>query len=504
MADEVKSQRDLRPGAVLDGYTLEEVIHRGGMAVIWRATHPGIDLPIALKIPMIGEGDEASSIVGFEMEQMIMPLLTGKHVPKFFGMGDITQMPYLAMERIMGHTLGEVVGKLPAPPDLVARLGGKVATGLVDLHRQQVIHFDLKPANILFRDDTGDAVFVDFGLSRHAKMPDLFSEEIRIPMGTAPYIAPEQVLRNRTDPRSDIFSLGAIMYEMVTGEQPFGAPDSTKGLKRRIWADPKPPRAYIKDIPDWLQEIILRCLEPDPTRRYPSARQLAFDLTHPDRVRLTARAEKMTYAGWFKVWRRAKFKPIPKALTTHAAPEGVNSAPIVMAAVDLSAGHEALAEAVLEQVDRILTTAPESRLACVNILKTSLLTVDDTVDEEGRNIHLQRLAELKHWSRPLGRSGDRVTFHVIEGVDPAQLLIGFATDNHVDHLIMGARGHSATRRYLGSVSTQVVAEAPCTVTVVRLPDQQAANADNSALAGTSGISLRHAGGDESEGYNSLL
>lgn len=472
MSEEIKSQRELVQGAVLDGFTLDKVIHKGGMAVIWQAHSPDVETPIVLKIPMIGEGDEASSIVGFEMEQMIMPMLSGKHVPKFYGAGDITRLPYLAMEKVEGRTLEQIAGKLPISPEEVARLGARVATALIELHRQQVIHFDLKPANILFRETTGEAVFVDFGLSRHAKLPDLFSEEIRVPMGTAPYIAPEQVLRNRTDPRSDLFSLGAIMYEMVTGEQPYGSPDSTTGLKRRIWADPKPPRAINKDVPEWLQEVILRCMEPDPTKRYPSARQLAFDLTHPDRVILTARSKKMTNAGWFKVWKRKKFKAIPKALTTHAAPEGVNSAPIVMAAVDLSPGHEPLAEAVLDQVDRILSTQPESRLACVNVLKTSLLTVDESVDEEGRNIHLQHLAELKHWARPLGRSAERVTFHVLEGVDPAQVLIGFARDNHVDHLIMGARGHSAARRYLGSVSTQVVAEAPCSVTVVRLQESQ--------------------------------
>lgn len=468
MAHEIRTERDMRPGAQVDGFVLEKIVHKGGMAVIWAVTRPDIATPLVMKVPMIGEGDEASSIVGFEMEQMIMPVLAGKHVPKVYGMGDITHLPYIAMERIAGKTLAEVAGKLPMDPIRAAALAGKIATGLIDLHRQQVIHFDLKPANIIFRDEGGDAVFVDFGLSRHAKLPDLFSEEIRIPMGTAPYIAPEQVLRNRTDPRSDIFSLGAILYELVTGEQPFGEPDSTKGLKRRIWADPKPPRAINKDVPEWLQEIILRCLEPDPTRRYPSARQLAFDLTHPDRVALTARAKKDGNAGWFKVWRRMKFKGIPASLLQHAAPEGVNSAPIVMVCVDLSPEHENLAEAVLGTVERILTTSPESRLACVNILKTSLLAVDESVDEDGRNVHLQRLAELKHWARPLGLAADRCTFHVLGGVDPANMLLGFAKDNHVDHVVMGARGHSARRRYLGSVSTQVVAEAPCTVTVVRL------------------------------------
>lgn len=481
MTEDVRSQRDLRPGAMVDGFRVEELVHSGGMAVLWRVTRPDIDGPVVIKVPMIGDGDEASSIVGFEMEQMIMPQLTGRHVPKYYGTGDFSKLPYIAMELIPGKTLGAVAGTLPMEPTEAARLMGRVAAGLADLHRQKVIHFDLKPANIMFRDIGGDAVFIDFGLSRHAQLPDLFSEEIRIPMGTAPYIAPEQVLRNRTDPRSDIFSIGAILYELVTGETPFGAPDSTAGLKRRIWRDPVPPRRLNPAVPDWLQEIILRCLEPDPAKRYPKASQLAFDLTHPDKVALTKRAAKLDRDGFMAVWRR-RSRPVPKALVQQAPAEGVNTAPIVMAAVDLSAGHEALAEAVLSTVDRILVTSPDSRLACVNVLKTALLSVDDTVDADGRNIHVQLLAELKHWARPLGRSGDRITYHVLEAVDPAAALIGFSRANQVDHLIMGARGHSAVRRYLGSVSTQVVAEAPCTVTVVRLPETaEAAEAAGQAV-----------------------
>lgn len=464
----VSALHDLAPGAVVDGFRLEKQFHKGGMAVIWEATRPDVKIPMVLKIPMIGEGDDAGAIVGFEMEQMIQPMVSGKHVPQFIGTGDIIDLPYIAMEKIEGRTLEQIAKEMPLPPEEVARIGQKIALAVADLHRQHVIHFDLKPANILFRETTGDAVFVDFGLSRHIKMPDLLTEEIRLPMGTAPYIAPEQVLRNRTDIRSDIFSLGAILYELATGQQPFGSPDTLRGLKWRIWADPPPPRTVNPNVPEWLQEVILRCLEVDLNKRYPNARLLAFDLGHPERVALTARAKKTKNAGFFKAWRRSKFKPIPASLTREAPREGINSAPILMAAVDLSPGHENLAQAVLEYVERILSTMPDSRLACVNVMKVAMISNDDGLDEHGRNVHLQQLAELKHWAHPLGRSAERITFHVLEASDPAQIIIGFARDNHVDHLVMGARGASAARRYLGSVSTQVVAEAPCSVTVVRL------------------------------------
>jgi nucleotide-binding universal stress UspA family protein len=142
-------------------------------------------------------------------------------------------------------------------------------------------------------------------------------------------------------------------------------------------------------------------------------------------------------------------------------------APIIMAAIDLTPGHEGLSEAIALTVSRLLATEPGARLACVNVMKTSLLTIDPTEDAEGRSIHLQRLVALKHWARSLPVPAERLTFHVLEAVDTANALTGFARTNRADHIVIGARASSALRRYLGSVSAQVVAEAPCTVTVVR-------------------------------------
>lgn len=108
-------------------------------------------------------------------------------------------------------------------------------------------------------------------------------------------------------------------------------------------------------------------------------------------------------------------------------------------------------------------------MACVNVLKTSLLSIDPIADAEGRNVHLQRLVELRHWARVITLPAERLTFHVLEGTDPAQALIDFARLNRADHIVIGARAGSPLRRYLGSVSSQVAAEAPCTVTVARAP-----------------------------------
>jgi nucleotide-binding universal stress UspA family protein len=111
----------------------------------------------------------------------------------------------------------------------------------------------------------------------------------------------------------------------------------------------------------------------------------------------------------------------------------------------------------------------EARIACINVLKTSRLAIDILEDAEGRSLHVQRLVQLKHWGASLNVPKERITYSVLEAPDPASALVEYARHNNVDHIVIGARASSALRRYLGSVSSQVVAEAPCSVTVVRTP-----------------------------------
>jgi nucleotide-binding universal stress UspA family protein len=456
----------IETGTDIDGFTIGAKLHQGGMATIWQVSRPDVALPIVMKVPMILDGEDAASIVGFEMEQMILPMLTGPHVPRFIAHGDFSRQPYLVMEQIQGASLIAELDSLPLPAERVAEIGGRVAIALADLHRQHVVHLDIKPSNILQR-ASGEAVFIDFGLSRHDQLPDLLQEEFRLPMGTGPYIAPEQLLHVRSDPRSDIFALGVLMYFFATGRRPFGNPQGGRALRRRLWRDPVPPRALRPELPGWLQEIILRCLEVEADHRYPTAAQLAFDLTHTDAVRLSERADRLTRAGRFVATRRwlqsigLEAKP-PQPMESHAY-----AAPIIVAAIDLTPGAETLSEALRVMAARVLKTMPEARLACVNILRTPRIGIDYGLDPEGRNRHVQNLVALKGWAQPLGLEASRLTFHVLEASDPAGALIDFARANTVDQIILGARGSSSLRRYLGSVSSQVVAEAPCSVTVVR-------------------------------------
>jgi len=457
--------RALTAGQMIDGFRLVEPMQAGGMANFWRVTREDIDLPMVMKVPLLRLGEDPITIIGYEVEQMILPRLTGPHAPRFVAAGDF-EMPYIVMEFVAGPSVKSLLDKTPLPPDEVAAIGARIAFALHDIHHQHVIHLDLKPSNVILRDD--DAVLIDFGLSRHDQLPDLIQEEAGGPVGTGAYVAPEQVLGDRSDARSDLFALGVILYFLATGDRPFGEPQRADNWRQRLWRDSVPPRSRNAAIPPWLQEIILRCLEVDPDARYATAAQLAFDLQHPDQVALTGRSARQHRDGIFTVlWRRLRARREPllrrrEALTTHLA-----TAPIVVAAIDLEPGHEALRHALALAVRRVLITEPNARLACVNILKIARLALDEMEDAQGRNPHLSRLIELKHWARQIPIAPDRITYHVLESTDPAGQLIDYARHNRVDHIIIGARASSALRRYLGSVSARVVAEAPCTVTVVR-------------------------------------
>lgn len=460
-------------GMEIGGFTLGDRLHQGGFASIWAVTHALYRSPLVMKVPTILDGYDGPTIVGFEVEQMILPRLTGAHVPKVYGVGGFDDMAYIVMEALPGGALLERMGPGWPLSDLVGA-AARLAGALHALHLQGVAHLDLKPANILQR-DTGEMVLIDFGLARHEDLPDLLDEEFAVPMGTYPYIAPEQYLRQRDDLRSDIFALGAMIYEMATGRAPFGVPETLKAARKRLWRDPVPPRALRADLPEWLQEIILRALEVDPARRYQTAAQVQFDLQHPGQVALTARGRKVRPDGFWQVWHRwRKMRRVKRFDAPVSHGDQMARAPILLVAVDLSPEGETLAPRLMLWVRRMISLQPDSRIAVVNVIRTAVLGLDSGTDEAGENLHVARLVGLRDWGRGLDLTEAQLTFTVLESSDPAAAIIDHATQMRADHILLGARGHSTTRRCLGSVSARVVAEAACSVTVIRAaPDADA-------------------------------
>ena len=468
-------QQRLQAGMEVDDYRLEEKLHMGGMAALWRVTKlkgrqkkdgEEHSSDLIMKVPLLFSTDDPTAIVAFEVEQMIMPKLKGPHVPRYFDAGDFDTQAYIVMEHISGTSLRTRFEDAPLPIDEVINVGIKVAHALQDLHRQHVIHLDIKPSNIMFRAN-GDAVLIDYGLSRHEKLPDLLDEEFHLPLGTGPYISPEQVLGVRNEPRSDLFALGVLLYHLATGQRPFGHPTSISGLKKRLYQDPIPPRQHNSSIPKWVQEIILRCLEVEPSARFDTAAQLAFQLQNPAQILLTARAEKTDQDSFFSVLKRRFRAAGAEPSLKHSVEEQLSQAPIIVAALDLTNGTATLADNLRHITQRLLQTQPGARLACLTIRKTNRIGMDEGIVQDGQNVHVKHLVELKHWARPLNIAPEKITFHVLEAHDPAAAIIDYASNNSVDHIIIGSRGSSSIRRYLGSVSAQVVAEAECTVTVVK-------------------------------------
>ena len=208
----------LEAGTELDGFRIGDCLHAGGMAHIYAVTYAderSAPFDMVMKVPRMTAGDGAENIVGFEVEHQILQVLQGSHVPRFVAAGDLVHLPYLVMEHVPGQTLQQVIdthtqARTQAHVADMARMGAAIARAAHSLHQQNTCHLDIKPANVLLH-PAGHAVLLDFGLSCHAHYPDLLAEELRQAVGSPAWIAPEQVVGVRGDPRSDIFAIGVML-----------------------------------------------------------------------------------------------------------------------------------------------------------------------------------------------------------------------------------------------------------------------------------------------------
>jgi eukaryotic-like serine/threonine-protein kinase len=457
------------PGELIDDFLVWERIHTGEQGVVYRVTGRETGFPLLMKVPRFQTGDSAASLINYETEAMILPTLSGPHVPRFVAAGDLRRLPYLVLEHVEGRSLESELVRCPMPAAEVARIGAALADALHSLHKQEAVHCDLKPDNVILRPD-GEAVLIDFGLAWHAHFPDLLAEEKWFAAGSAPYLSPEQLLGVRGDPRSDVFSLGVILYELATGELPFGIPGSEGGLRQRLWMDPDPPAVLARGVTPALQEVILRCLEPQIERRYQSAAHVAIDLRNPDQVPLTGRALRRKSAGfWTQLgrWWDARVAPIrPPAPVKRA----LDLAPVIMVAVDTTHFDDERQPAIRRATRQVLSLSNEFRLVCVSVVKAPALGGEPGKD--GSAMHLDHMVRLRNWATPVGLPAQRLSLHVIEAADPAGSLVEFARRNNVDLIVLGApRPSQQALGWWRSVASGVTANAHCSVHVVRVPER---------------------------------
>jgi serine/threonine protein kinase len=464
----------LEAGTELDGFRIGACLHAGGMAHIYEVTYADArpaPFNMVMKVPRMTSGDGAENIVGFEVEHQILQVLQGVHVPRFVAAGDLASLPYLVMEHVAGQTLQQIIDTqvelgTPALVADMARLGAAIARAAHSLHQQNTCHLDLKPANVLIH-PTGHAVLLDFGLSCHAHYPDLLAEELRKAVGSPAWIAPEQVVGVRGDPRSDVFALGVMLYEMATGALPFGNPQTNGGMRQRLWVDPTPPRRLRADLPEWFQEVVLRCLAPEAAQRYPSAAHVAFDLEHPEQVKVTQRGRQVQgtpFLTHVKRWLKAAgmhYQPSP------LPSQQIDEVPILMVAVPHHEASDATLYSLRQAVSRSLGIRPGARLAVVTVISPDQTSATES-DKSETSVHRQYLTLLHQWAQPLDLSDHQASYHVLESSDVASALVRYAEGNHVSMIVMGAATHGLQmQRFVATVPIKVAMEAPCTVILVK-------------------------------------
>ncbi len=279
----------LEAGGKLDFYRIDAQVARSGMATIYRATDVRDNRTVALKIPHPDMEADPIFFDRFKREGAIGERLRHPNVMQVFG-GEKRSRMYMVMEWCEGRLLRKILDEGRMSQDRAMRIAVEVLKALDYIHANGVVHRDLKPENIMV-DDNDHIKLIDFGIASDSASRRLTYANFTAALGTPNYIAPEQVKGKRGDGRTDIYSMGVILYEMLSGKLPFSGPTPLAAMNDRLLNHPVPPRVADPSISSQLQEILYRALERDPKNRYAHAQDFLHDLQNPDQVGVEDRAE---------------------------------------------------------------------------------------------------------------------------------------------------------------------------------------------------------------------
>jgi len=282
--------KPIHPGDLLNQYRIENLVARSGMASIYKATDMQTNQPVAIKIPHPEiEGDPAL-FDRFQREAEIGQMLDHPGVMKVLAYNTRGQV-YMVLEWVEGRLLRHIIHEeKKLPQERAIQLTVEVLDALDYIHRNGVVHRDLKPENIMVKSDD-HIKLIDLGIAGKAGARRLTFAKLSHVMGSPDYISPEQVKGKRGDARTDLYAMGVILYEMLTGDTPFSGPNPFAIMNDRVLNNPVPPRELNPEISPALQEVLYRALEREPSNRYSTANEFAWDLEHLDQVEPAERPE---------------------------------------------------------------------------------------------------------------------------------------------------------------------------------------------------------------------
>jgi hypothetical protein len=330
-----------RPTPRIDGYEMLSVVGRGGMGVVYKARQLGLNRLVAIKMVLSGENAAGDQLDRFRTEAKPAALLRHPNIVEILSVGEQDGCPYLVMEYVDGGTLAQRLDGTPQPPADAAELVRALARAIQFAHEHGVVHRDLKPANVLLAGDASQVAggglppahphhaspdtrhasptnpkITDFGLAKILSSAAAAQTQSGAILGTPSYMAPEQAQGGRVGPGCDIYALGAILYELLTGRPPFKAHTPLDTLHQLLTQEPISVSRLQPKVPRDLETICLKCLRKEPQRRYATATELADDL---DRF-LHDRPIQARRAGTFeRVWRWCRRNRALAVLITSVA-----------------------------------------------------------------------------------------------------------------------------------------------------------------------------------------
>lgn len=459
-------------GDFLDIFILHSELHKGAMATLFLAEDLLSREQVVLKIPCGDILNQPILLYHYQNEERISRLLDHPGIIRFIHRERSRQ--YIIMEHVLGQDLRSTVGRdrtleLNAALTLMVQLCKVVSY----LHEQGIIHLDLKPENIICLNDSAIKV-IDFGLASCRHLPDLLALDLKNPQGTPWYIAPEQLLGERTDPRCDIYSMGMLFYEMLTGQLPWPRSSKVHIARRRLRHDPTPPRYHNTEIPPQIQAIILRAIARHAEDRYVCVQDLQRDLECWQQLPSTVAGRNTKQPP---LWRRLfPSKAVLQSSSQQQRTKISGSKPQIIGALSDSPGSDNMLAEVKKQA---LIRSGEVTL--VHVIEEE---IDSDVRRYGITVEGEHLmARLEQAVQILRRFSIDPSIRLVRG-EVVDVLERLSVDLGAELLVLGAsrkkegllRGASLRRRLeKNSLCPIVIAEeeqfSPATDLIGLQPDQ---------------------------------